>query len=330
MKRNKKKLLILIILLDCFFAFAQQRTVLLDYRRTKCVYNLTDGRLNGDYVSYHYNGNKKSEGRLENGYRAGRWIVWDSTGRKRMERVYKNPFEYTRILPAVSNEGPIPLLMENKYKLEYDSNGIVKYALLKAENAVWRHKFWRYLEPANNEILFENNRFLKLIIDLSISAKIEAFDTVDDRFTQVIKNELVKKMVGYTRIELVAIEIKEESIFDMERLVSEYRILGICPVIKIDNKIQKLFWVYYPDIRKYLGKELIQQKVKSPNIKTLDDLFIFRKFSSAIIKSTVDNPYDKFIKDYPAITPKGILEEQEALELTIIEVENNIWIGLTK
>jgi proline dehydrogenase len=93
--------------------------------------------------------------------------------------------------------------------------------------------------------------------------------------------------------------------------------------------MRELFWIYYPDTRKFLGKEKIAQK-KSAKIRTLDDLFILRGFSSTIIKSTVDNPYDKFIKNYPNITPEGILEEQESIELTIIEAENNLWIALTK
>jgi hypothetical protein len=330
MKSIKKKLLILIMLLDCFFIFAQQRTVLLDYRRTKCIYHVTNGRLSGNYVSYHYNGNKKSEGRLENGYRTGRWIVWDSTGRKRMERVYKNPFEFTRVFPAITNDGPIPLLMENKYKLEYDSNGVIKYDLLKAENAIWRHKFWRYLESANNPVLFTNDRFFKLVKNLAIAGKVELFDAIDDRFTNELSKNSIDSIFRNNDIKLVGYQLKEEHIFDMGRLGSEYRILGICPVVKINNKIENLFWIYYPCIRKYLGKELIKQKIKSPNIKTLDDLFIFRQFASTIIKSTVDNPYDLLISGYSNITAKGILEEQESLELTIIEVENNIWLSLTK
>ena len=71
-------------------------------------------------------------------------------------------------------------------------------------------------------------------------------------------------------------------------------------------------------------------KTDFPNIKTLDDLFVFRNFSSAIIKSTVDNPYDSYIKDFPRMNDKLFLEIQEALELRIIEDENNTWISLTK
>jgi hypothetical protein len=330
MQIYKIKLFNLIVLFISSFSYAQQRTLIIKMGNVKCIYNFENGKITGTYTSFYQNGYKKSEGKLENGYRTGNWIVWDSTGRKRMERVYNNPFEYKRIFPAVPIEGPIALLMENKYKLEYDSTGIIKYAQLKAEAVVWRHKFWRYLKPANNEVLFTNNKLFNLIKDLSVAGKIEVFDTINDRFTEVIQKESIKKIFDYAGAELMAIEIKEENIFDMERLVSEYRIVGICPVVKINNKIQKLFWVYFPDIRKYLGKELITKKTYTANIKTLDDLFVLRKFSSTIIKTTIDNPHDYFIKDYRGITAKEIADEQEQLELIIIEAENDIWISLTK
>ena len=170
-KIYKKQALLFVVLIQTFTSSAQQKTTLIQDRlgwdTITCIYNLTGGRLNGKYVSWYHNGNKKSEGVLENGYRNGRWMIWDSTGRKRMERIYKNPFEFERIFPPVPNEGPIPLLIQNQYKLEYDSNGIVKYAVLKAEDAIWRHKFWRVLEPVNNEILFTNNRLLNLFKKLT-------------------------------------------------------------------------------------------------------------------------------------------------------------------
>jgi len=329
MNNYKKIFLVFILTLQVFTIVAQQKSISIDNYRTTCNYNLTDGKLNGIYTSFYFNGNKKSEGKLINGYRTGTWIVWDSTGRKRMERVYKNPFEFTRVFPPVPNEGAIPLLIENRYKLQYDS-GIVKYATLKAEDAIWRHKIWRYLTPANNDVLFSNNRLLNIVKNLSLSGKIDLYDAIDDRFTTVLKKEDAKNIFNNSKMEVIGFKLKEENIFDMERLVSEYRILGFCPVVKIDDKILDLFWVYYPEARKYFGKEIIAGKTNALNVKTLDDLFVFRDFASTIIKTTIDNPYDVFIKKYPGITPEGIIAMQEELELTIIEAENDIWGHLTK
>jgi Gliding motility associated protein GldN len=330
MKIYINNITVFLLFFNSLNTYGQIRTVILDRENVECIYNLDNGRISGNYISYYNNGIKKSEGVLENGYRSGKWIVWDSAGRKRMERIYKNPFEFKRVFPPIPNEGPIPLLAENTYQLEYNADGIVEYAKLKAEDAVWRHKFWRYLKPVNNDILFRENRILKIIFELIKSNKTTVYDIVDDRFTTPIKNDSIVSLITADNVELVGLKLKEEGIFDMGRLVFEYRILGFCPVVKINGQQQELFWIYYPDLRKYLSKEIVIQKTGLPNINTLDDLFIFRHFSSSIIKSTIDNPYNRYIKDFPRITDKIILEIQEALELIIIEDENNIWISLTK
>lgn len=329
MRNYKYHIIFIILLTGRLDSVGQTGTAVSGVENVKCTYNYVNGRLSGNYVSFYSNGNKRSEGKLENGYRIGKWIVWDSTGRKRMERVYKNPFEFTKVFPAVPNEGPIPLLIENSYRLEYDTDGIVKYAVIKPENAVRRHKYWRNLEPVNNDILFKDNKILKIIFKLIKYENLVVYDTIDDRFTTVLAKENRKDLSNSEAIQLVGLELKEENIFDMNRLVSEYRIVGICPVVKINGQLQKLFWIYYPDIRKYLGKEVITNATDS-KLKTFDDLFIFRYFSSGIIKTTFNNPMDRFLKNYPGITPTSLKAEQEAEELNIIESENNIWISLTK
>ena len=318
-----------LLLFTSSISYAQIRTVILDRENVKCTYSLVNGRISGNYISYYGNGVKKSEGVLANGYRSGKWIVWDSTGRKRMERVYKNPFEFKRVFPPIPNEGPIALLAENAYKLTYNADGIIEYAYMKSEDAIWRHKYWRYLEPVNNDILFKDNRFLNIIFELIRSGNVTAFDIIDDRFTTPLKKDSVISVSNHDNIELVGLKLREESIFDMGRLLFEHRILGLCPVVKIDGKEKDLFWVYYPDIRKYFGKEYVADPT-IPKIKTLDDLFIFRHFSSLIIKTTFDNPYDHYLKNYPGMTATGLKKEQELAELTIIEAENDMWIFQTK
>jgi antitoxin component YwqK of YwqJK toxin-antitoxin module len=47
--------------------------------------------LNGKYVSFYPNGVKKSEGSFQFNNRIGEWVVWDSTGKLRVKRLYTNP-----------------------------------------------------------------------------------------------------------------------------------------------------------------------------------------------------------------------------------------------
>ena len=71
------------------------------------------------------------------------------------------------------------------------------------------------------------------------------------------------------KAEFIGMDIEEEAVFDMNRLLFEYRILGLCPIVKYKGFEGPIFWIYYPEIRKYLGKE----PAVSDNrfIKTLDE-----------------------------------------------------------
>jgi hypothetical protein len=312
-------------------AFSQKQIFYEGTTKVWCVYNTYKGRVTGEYVSYHSNGKIMSKGTLVNGYKTGLWCVWDSIGRKRIERNYKNPFEFIRIIPSIPQRGPIPLLAENTYKMKYNSEGFIEYANIKSEDAIWRHKNWRIIDPTNNENLFDNKGLFTTIQKLALDGKIQLFDTIDDRFTTVINKEKVKDYFNVKTVEVIGYLIKEESIFDLNRQVSEYRIIGICPMVKVNDESfsRNWFWVYYPDIRKYLAKEIVTSKDK--RIKTLDDLFIFRDFESRITKTTIDNPYDLPFVKYPKITSNDQIRTlAEETEIVIIEADNKLLLSLTK
>ncbi|MBL0356981.1 MAG: hypothetical protein IPP72_08880 [Chitinophagaceae bacterium] len=304
--------------------YAQKETIVPEEGNIRCTYTIKDKRLTGNYNSFYENGVKKSEGRFVNGYRYGKWTVWDSTGRERMERFYKNPFEYERIFPPIPNEGPIPILATNQYPLKYDSNNIIKYAKIDVSDAIWRHKYWKRLSVIENKTLFENKRLLKIFCNLIKEQKAEAYSTEDDRFTTTIKMDTL----DIDQAEFIGLDMKEEAVFDINRLIFEYRILGFCPIVKYKGYEGQIFWIYFPDVRKYLGKESVTSN--NSFIKTLDDLFIFRDFGSVITKTTANNPMDLPLSKYQRLTSTDEIKQAEIEELNIIEQENNIWISLTR
>ncbi|MBS1510520.1 MAG: hypothetical protein JST86_06760 [Bacteroidetes bacterium] len=325
---NKFHLLFIVITVQTVQAQVKEFTQ--DRIPAKSIYTVAEGRLSGKYQSFYLNGKRKAEGELINGYRNGKWTVWDSLGNKRMERVYENPFEFERIWPPVPKNKLVQLLIKNKYPLQYDSNGIVLYAKIFANNVNWRHKFWRILTPDHNEQLFSNNRLYHLLCNWIQQNKLSVYNPVDDRFSTVFSTMQSDSLVKlYRKKKPFAYELKEEVFFDMERLVSEKRILGICPLIKNGADTMRLFWVYYPDARILLGKEAVSNNAGNTQVKSLDDLFIFRQFSSTIIKSTFDNPYDLPLNKYYFYYAESLKKEQEALELIIIEAENDRWLDLT-
>jgi hypothetical protein len=58
-----------------------------------------------------------------------------------------------------------------------------------------------------------------------------------------------------------------------------------------------------------------------------EELFESRMFYGRIIKSTIDNPYDQFIKNYKGISENPILQllEGETIKEKIFNYEQDLW-----
>jgi hypothetical protein len=137
-------------------------------------------------------------------------------------------------------------------------------------------------------------------------------------------NEIENRLKQKT-FEIAGYKIKEDWFYNSSWQLSETRIIGICPVIKDKNgEMIDLFWIYYPELRPIIVTEKVETNVNSL-IKNLDDVFYFRDFSSTIYKES--NVYDRKIADYK--TRNGIKEEADKIEMSILDLEHDIWIKST-
>ena len=241
------------------------------------------------------------------------------------------------------------------------------YENLRADDALYRHKIWREIDAREKMNLpfryavDENNgnqRFISILFKAIQDSLVTVFDVVDDRFTTpMTKQEIVNKISG--EIVIVPItdslgnvirydtthqdivldsfylfHIKEEVVFDKESSRLFWRILGIAPVM---NKYaaqtgiyvgqQELFWVYYPDMRPIFAKYQVYNGKNYGARMSWEELFEGRMFSGRIVKSTIDNPYDKFIDQLPGLKDKGILQllEGENIKEKIFNYEQDLW-----
>ena len=188
-----------------------------------------------------------------------------------------------------------------------------------------------------------------------------AFSPVDDRFTTFLDSASFERTLGGegvcdtlpvynlndpTRIDsfvvscntlnpddIVKIRIKEEWIFDREASRMFVRILGIAPCKtqyatdkKTERGVTPLFWIYYPDLRPTLAKyEVYNPKNMGISRMTWEELFEARMFGSYIIKSTLDNPYNKYIRNVYKDNPILALLEGENIKDKIFNFEQNLW-----
>lgn len=133
--------------------------------------------------------------------------------------------------------------------------------------------------------------------------------------------------------DIVKFRIKEEWVFDREASRMFVRILGIAPCktnLSLDGSGRELpptplFWVYYPDLRGVLAKyEVYNPKNMGMSRMTWEELFEARMFSSYIIKSSLDNPMNKYIRNL-INDPILRLLEGDNVKDKIFNYEQNLW-----
>jgi len=205
-----------------------------------------------------------------------------------------------------------------------------------------------------------NQRFIIILLNAIKSGEITAFSPADDRFTtpytlKDITLDLVGKSSviqvpnwatdpdgtkGYTKDSVVSKEfdpndiekywIKEDVIFDKESSRLHTRIIGIAPLKTIKNSdgsfrdVTPLFWVYYPDLRPMLARfEAYNGKNFGARL-SWEEVFESRMFASRIIKSTVENPNDLYIKEY-VNDPILRLLEGDNIKEKIFNYEQDLW-----
>jgi gliding motility associated protien GldN len=240
------------------------------------------------------------------------------------------------------------------------------YEHLRADDAVYRHKIWREIDTREKMNLpfrysaKENNgdqRFIFILLKALQDDKVMAFKPEDDRFTTPMNKSEVAEAASGAMVkvpkfgpngeELPSVEmrnemnfdsiykfrIKEEVVFDKESSRLFFRILGIAPVKRIvtaggiDLGETEMFWVYYPDMREIFAKYEVYNGKNFGARMSWEELFESRMFYGRIIKSTIDNPYDQFLKDRKGLSESPFLQllEGETIKDKIFNYEQDLW-----
>jgi gliding motility associated protien GldN len=240
------------------------------------------------------------------------------------------------------------------------------YENLRADDAMYRHKIWREIDTREKMNLpfqysaNENNgnqRFISILLKAIDDSAVTVFNSIDDRFTTPMSKAEVAKVIAGDSVAVPLIDsngvqygtryqrndvnldsfykfrIKEEVIFDKESSRLFWRILGIAPVKNVITSLgvnlgeSELFWVYYPDMRPIFAKYEVYNGKNYGARMSWEDLFEGRMFYGRIIKSTIDNPYDRFINQYPGLKERGILQllEGENIKEKIFNYEQDLW-----
>lgn len=124
--------------------------------------------------------------------------------------------------------------------------------------------------------------------------------------------------------------IKEEWYFDKQASALNVRIIGICPIREFvrDNddtgqiQRQKVFWVYYPEVRDLLATNVALNPYNEAQSMSFDELFIKRFFNSYVVKES--NVYNN--RDISAyLSGKDAMLESKKIEEEIFNFEQDLW-----
>lgn len=240
------------------------------------------------------------------------------------------------------------------------------YEHLRWDDALYAEKVWRELdlrEKMNQVFRYEatddngSQLFINMLLRAVNTGEVTAF--ADDRFTTPITKADIEQMTSGTADTnliydvndinkpigrkvtrsafdaktVVKMRIKEEWVFDREASRMFVRILGIAPLKTeyLPNGQERgtsvMFWVYYPDLRPMLAKaEVYNPKNMGQSRMTWEELFESRMFSSYIVKSTLDNPSMKNLRQLvQGRDPILALLEGDNVKEKIFNYEQDLW-----
>ena len=225
---------------------------------------------------------------------------------------------------------------------------------------VWRELDLR--EKMNKVFMYEavddngSQIFVNMLMNAVQKGDVTAF--ADDRFTTPISVQDVQQLTAgsldtnyvydikdinrvvginisrkaFDAKSVTKIRLKEEWVFDRESSRMFVRILGIgllrteyIPYTTKERGTSNLFWIYYPDLRPILARyEVYNPKNMGQSRMTWEELFESRMFSSYIVKSTLDNPSNKYIRNY-INDPILRLLEGDNIKEKIFNFEQDLW-----
>lgn len=202
-----------------------------------------------------------------------------------------------------------------------------------------------------------SQRFISILLRAIKDGDVTAFSADDDRFTTPITADDAMNAFGggFDTVKvydddgnvkgyqvrpratdpdsIYKFRLKEDWIFDKESSRLYVRIIGIAPVIPyklstgdiVPNSERPVWWVYYPDLRPVLAKYDVYNPKNLGAEMSWEELFESRMFSSYIVKSTVDNPFDLPLSQvYPNNTLFRLLEGEKVKD-KIFNYEQSLW-----
>ena len=258
--------------------------------------------------------------------------------------------EITESSDPIDEDKPLDDIVEKRLVNE---RRVLAYEPIREADIFWEKRIWRVIdvrEKMNLPFAYPEKPFFTILMDAAINGEITVYSVEDDKFTYKLEPDEVASMGASVdtvitfdpetyeeQIQVVRNDLNPEDVkrfrlkevwfFDEESSRLQTRILGIAPLIDVNDdngnfRYEKpMFWVYYPNIRELLARERVFNVENDATLNTWEDLFEQRYFASYIIKEA--NVYDRRIQDY--LTGVDRLLEADKIKSEIFNFEHDLW-----
>lgn len=232
------RLLILLPVLVCLQASAQQQQLYYASGLLQYSYEVKDGKFNGSFTSYHDNGLMKAKGNFINGKRSGTWQAWDEEGVLRIKRSYNNDATIDLLAEWKKTGCQVDAAyLEQKERRLNEALASVKY-----EDLFFHLRYWNLVLPSKENADIFAADFTEYVKKGIADGRITAFS--DDRCVNIIKPAEAKWLTGTPD----AFLLKEDHSFSQstQRNVVNIISLGLTFHYYGDTKTA---WLYFPHLR---------------------------------------------------------------------------------
>lgn len=271
--------------------------------------------------------------------------------------------------PAVSGSDSGDVKMNNTWQNSLVPDGVIdwvkhdnvapEWSRISENDVAWYQRVWRLVdvrEKQNQAFIYKGDQFtgggafIEILNYLVKTGKIQAYSSLDDKFTTPLTKEEVNQKLGAgwdTSIQINPItqeetqvvtrsqfdittitkyHIKEDYVFDrnLGRLVT--RIVGIAPVKDVLNddgslrNTVELYWIYYPQARKELANYEVYNPTNMVRRMTWADYLDGNYFESTIYKTSINNPEGRFLPN----NLEGLYEGQQIM-YDLMDRESDMW-----
>lgn len=240
----------------------------------------SNGLLEGLYQNNLEDATIPTKGAFSENQRKGKWHIINTgaTGNASVTITYVEPYKTVNGVALLDGK-EYDFEPAKIYDLTRDSNGIIPYIYVDDDKDILfsRNNFLYLEKNETNKSFFEHNALYDAIRKGVEEDSVKIY--TDTYFNEVANSHTYLEIANNASLKILGFKLRVLSYFNSSLIMMEHRILGICPLIKVNSNEEAISqgWFYYPDLRIQIAKKSYKYKTKL-DIRHLDDLFFFRHY----------------------------------------------------